>query len=448
MELSPKPRTSVFALAASIVACGSLVAAAASGPDRINNAAQASQPAQRVASPTPPTTPPPTSTSPGPVTWTKCADQYGGGCSYSPKFSGLREMRFGSPVTNQWVYGTFHASLGPASCGNSAFGIDYDVAPGQGKQCEYSSVYKTTTLPPPLMEMGPTVDRSQIPLGNPGYSAPKISNGQVANPAGDGVGAFRIICDYSHMNYDDAIVYPGQPGRAHLHTYFGNTAANASSTADSLLNSGSSTCFGGTANRSAYWVPTAVDTRSNSPKSPTIGLFYYKSGYGGVAPSAIQPMPAGLRMIAGEVTATTAAQASVHGGWSCGGASTASIPACPAGSELRLIIEFPQCWNGSDLDSANHRSHMAYSSNGCPSSHPIAIPVITFNIIWLVQPGDATDQWRLSSDMYTNGPGGYSFHGDWFNGWDAAIENEWINSCVRAARDCSNTLGNGRMLDS
>jgi hypothetical protein len=56
------------------------------------------------------------------------------------------------------------------------------------------------------------------------------------------IGAFRTVCDYSHMNYDDPIVYPGQPGRAHLHTYFGNTLVNAFSTVNSVATTGNSTC--------------------------------------------------------------------------------------------------------------------------------------------------------------------------------------------------------------
>jgi Domain of unknown function (DUF1996) len=29
-------------------------------------------------------------------------------------------------------------------------------------------------------------------------------------------------CPFSHTSTDDPIVYPGQPGRSHAHTFFGN----------------------------------------------------------------------------------------------------------------------------------------------------------------------------------------------------------------------------------
>ena len=40
---------------------------------------------------------------------------------------------------------------------------------------------------------------------------------------------------------DDPIVFPGQPGASHLHDFFGNTGANASSTFETML-AGETTC--------------------------------------------------------------------------------------------------------------------------------------------------------------------------------------------------------------
>jgi hypothetical protein len=44
------------------------------------------------------------------------------------------------------------------------------------------------------------------------------ANAPIQRPSGDNTGNFRVVCHYSHMNYDDAIVYPNQPGAAHMHT--------------------------------------------------------------------------------------------------------------------------------------------------------------------------------------------------------------------------------------
>ena len=42
-----------------------------------------------------------------------------------------------------------------------------------------------------------------------------------------GVPRFRLTCGPSHMAMDDPIVYPGQPGRSHHHTFVGNVSVIA-----------------------------------------------------------------------------------------------------------------------------------------------------------------------------------------------------------------------------
>eukprot|EP00493_Phyllostaurus_siculus_P001826 UN01836 len=48
--------------------------------------------------------------------------------------------------------------------------------------------------------------------------------------------------------------------------------------------------------------------------------------------------------------------------------------------ELEISFEFPDCWDGSSLDSANHRSHVAYedpnNDDECPSTHSTRIPKV------------------------------------------------------------------------
>jgi hypothetical protein len=297
----------------------------------------------------------------------------------------------------------------------------------------------------------PLVDRATIPTGSPGFSTFRLS--PTAEPVGpsDGTGAFRTVCDFSHMNFDDPIVYPGQPGKAHLHAYFGNTGVDAASTASSIRTTGSSTCRGGTANRTAYWIPAMVDNATGAVVAPDEMVIYYKSGYGGVRPADVRAMPTGLRMIAGNM-ASVAPQA--HVSWECedlGYASrTDQIPDCAAGDRVLMMLEFPQCWDGVNLDSADHKSHMAYpTGRGCPSTHPVPIPVISYNVYTEVGAGHDTATWRLSSDTVDDPelPGGYSAHGDWFDGWDAGVRDAWIRGCVQAAADChAHLVGDGRAM--
>ncbi|MFT3812137.1 MAG: DUF1996 domain-containing protein [Acidovorax sp.] len=258
------------------------------------------------------------------------------------------------------------------------------------------------------------------------------------------------------MAFDDPILYPGQPGVSHLHVFFGNTDTNANSTASSIASSGNSTCFGGILNRTAYWVPAMIDTKDGRPLQPQSSQFYYKTGYNGVVPSSVQSMPQGLRMIAGDAKNTYPNPGNFS--YSCNSTNNveipqqagSAIPNCPMGSEVWLHIYFPQCWDGVNLDSPDHKSHMAYATpgQGCPASHPTPLPEVTFNIIYAVTEANSPLRWRLSSDNYSSSlPGGYSAHGDWFNGWQPDIMKTFVENCDQKALDChSYLLGDGREL--
>ena len=94
--------------------------------------------------------------------------------------------------------------------------------------------------------------------------------------APDVVGAFRFICSAGQVLPDDPIVYPGQPGKSHLHQFYGNEAANAFSSYASLRNGGHSTCNRGpfAANRSAYWMPAMLDGSGNVVKPEFVSIYY------------------------------------------------------------------------------------------------------------------------------------------------------------------------------
>jgi len=293
---------------------------------------------------------------------------------------------------------------------------------------------------------GPVAAPAAAPAAGQPYAipAPGVGNGGggvqagggIQRPSGDSTGNFRISCRYSHMNYDDSIIFPGQAGRAHLHTYFGNIGSDANSTGQSLLTTGNSTCDGGIGNRSSYWVPSLIDANNGALVPTGIGI-YYKSGYQGISPQDVSPtLPIGLKIIAGDARATSPQASYVS--WECRstGERSTAIPACPQGSYLQSHILFPQCWDGVNLDSADHKSHMAYGQygNGCPASHPVAIPEITYNVDYIVGAG-GTAGWKLSSDMYS-GPGGYSLHADIVTAWDPAISSQWLNNCTRQNADC------------
>ena len=313
-----------------------------------------------------------------------------------------------------------------------------------------------------------------------------------------GDAAFRIVCGLVAFAWNDPVVYPGQKGRSHLHSFFGNTGTDENSTAASIANSGNSSCRGGIANRSAYWVPTMLDLRTNRPVPVGTFIAYYKggefaaiNGYGWAGTDAVwhqvtiadpvtgqqvskfpgfSPLPAGLRMIAGDPNATAprASGAPRTFRWKCsGGPNKQNTPGgdaienCDVGADLLQEVFFPQCWDGKNLDSPDHKSHMSYSvqlpnkgdprgwfHRECPTTHPVVLPLITLNVSYRVTEKDEPMNWRLSCDQ--NGlakPGGYCSHGDWFNGWKKDASDAWLNGCIVAGKDChAHLLGDGRQI--
>jgi hypothetical protein len=301
------------------------------------------------------------------------------------------------------------------------------------------------------------IDRTlALPSGQSGSTARKVAAalpGVAPYPANDGTGAFRTVCFFSHMSYDDPIVYPGGPGRAHLHSFFGNKGADAFSTTDSIANQGASTCRGGILNRSSYWVPSMI-APGGRPMAPHDIVAYYKTGYQGLRNDQITVPPVGLRIIGGNSKSRTPQN---HVSYGCGpfaeGDVTATpnqstIPTCGVGEQLMMRVEYPQCWNGRDLTAPDGQSHMAYGDyrSGCPSTHPVPIPAVTFTVKWRVGTGN-TAGWRLSSDIEGT-PAGSTGHADWWNGWDLDTKTTWVERCNNTGMDCGTyLLGDGRMLE-
>jgi hypothetical protein len=218
-------------------------------------------------------------------------------------------------------------------------------------------------------------------------------------------GYFAFGCGFSHRNQDDPIVFPGLRGRSHDHTYFGNRSTNAFSTPASLRAAGTTTCRL-RSDTAAYWAPTLFSQgRAVEPRG--VVVYYVRRT---VEP--VRAFPAGLKMIAGSAAAR-AAQGSQVTSWSCGRRSTVSttIPTCARGS-LRLQVNFPNCWDGSRLDSPDHKVHMAYSTDGvCPASHPVETPALTIVIHYGIAGGGGLE---LASG------GQFSGHADFVNAWNQA----------------------------
>ncbi|KAG7086206.1 hypothetical protein E1B28_002170 [Marasmius oreades] len=106
---------------------------------------------------------------------------------------------------------------------------------------------------------------------------------------------------------------------------------------------------------------------------------------------------------------------------------------CEAGFQSR--IHFPACWDGKNVDSTDHKSHVAFLSildNGsCPPTHPVGLMKLFYEITWDIH--NFAGRWKESDGwpfVYATGdPTGYSLHADFQNGWDVTVLQEAIDEC-------------------
>jgi Domain of unknown function (DUF1996) len=251
-------------------------------------------------------------------------------------------------------------------------------------------------------------------------NAPRASAQEEEGPANEP--AFSVRCDFSHRNNDDPIVHPGKRGAAHSHDFFGNTSTNFQSNYDSLRAAGT-TCLN-PADKSAYWIPTV--SWNGKVLKPRAGIFYYRGNR--LDPKTVQAPPAGLKVVP-----------NTHVRWQCvidgGGAFTTDPPTRCSSRVLLVRIQFPDCLASGQLDSADHRLHMTYSTrpagstyNQCPQTHPIPVPMLVATIKFNLPStkGEVT----LSSDH--PGEHGDSMHADFFNAWDQTVLENLVKTCINA----------------
>lgn len=244
-----------------------------------------------------------------------------------------------------------------------------------------------------------------------------------------------VSCNYSHSLNDDPIVSPGKPGAAHLHDFVGGVTSDAFSTSTSLR-AGRTTCAM-PADSSSYWVPALYENGVRVLPTGTSkhALFYYRRK-GAPSGTMVQPFPLGLKMIIGNAHAKSPQENPQLGRdiiFKCGPGSTTDLPAPPtqcASGILVMSLRFPNCWDGKNLDSADHRSHMAYPVNSrCPASHPVVLPRIESFFRYNVGKGP------IGTITLASGPY-YTAHQDFFNAWDPAVLQTLVTNCMNAQVDC------------
>jgi len=297
----------------------------------------------------------------------------------------------------------------------------------------------------------------------------------------NGQAMLRFACSQLVVERTDPIVNPGSIYTPHLHQIVGGNSFNITMDPDTHDLPGQSTCTSCSFKEdlSNYWTAVLfyrnnqgkfmrVPTTGNGgpqgklehPQGGGMDIYYIPNAR---ARSKMVAFKKGFRMIAGDAankdTSKVNRNALCHrcwtspnentfvGGAPCTGTDTVDIPTGKNCKMIRQSLLFATCWDGKNLDSANHRDHVAYNTGGvsangggtCPSTHPVVLPQIMYEIMWNVSDFTTRSDWPTSGAPYmlSMNLGGSAIHGDYVFGWkDDTLQKAMDNGC-NLNRDCA-----------
>jgi hypothetical protein len=256
------------------------------------------------------------------------------------------------------------------------------------------------------------------------------------------------------------LVEPGKTGSSHLHQIVGGNGFNATmDPANHPADMSSCTTCLITEDFSNYWTGVMYFQARNGSymRVKQLGVLYHEEANGGVtiyySPQDRHPeiryrafMP-GFRMQVGDPDSRAPYQTlppgetpSLFDGptYTCMEDEytrfynlTYDFPKGPCPGGIMTTTPFPPCWDGKNLDSPDHKSHVAFPPGGarayingapCPASHPVYIPMITLEIRWDTRPFNDPELWPTDPGrqpfVWSFGDRvGYGHHADYVFGW-------------------------------
>ncbi|MFI0034585.1 DUF1996 domain-containing protein [Streptomyces mutabilis] len=284
-------------------------------------------------------------------------------------------------------------------------------------------------------------------------------NGLAANGDGGSTGTFTTDCGVNEnnlFNSDNLIAAPGvDNGAHHVHDYVGNQDNDAFSSDEDLANADTS-CRNQGDRSTYYWPVLRLQDGTEEFDANELG-----GGAEGNVGRILKPaqaelkfvgnqqgdvvaMPKFLRIITGDAKSFTNGDANANSSWSCTGFEdrqvTDKYPLCPEGSQVVRTSNFQSCWDGQNIDSANHRDHMAFvqEDGGCPNGFQ-AIPQLQVRLVYdiptpTVENGQVRNPYAVDSfPEQLHKP--ITDHNDFINVMDEDLMNEVVD-CINSGEDC------------
>jgi len=270
-------------------------------------------------------------------------------------------------------------------------------------------------------------------------------------------GIFTVNCVPLTQQRSDPIVNPGVPG-SHVHSVIGGNAFKRTM-GPMDANAANSTTCDKAIDHSNYWVPQLYHQNADKMWEMVYwrgsAVYYllracdYVPGRKNCDNTPIPlAFPYGFRMVAGDPFRRSFNKSDItHRAVSlvCLGAG-GDFPGFPPHhcDTIRAQVFFPSCWDGKNLDSMDHKSHVAYPAIGdyntgvCPESHPKALFSIFYEFFF------ETNKYTDLKFAFANGdPTGYGYHGDFVMGWTNRDLLQTAHHDCPGPSDCP-TLGNQR----
>lgn len=246
---------------------------------------------------------------------------------------------------------------------------------------------------------------------------------------------FVVNCAPLTVQRSDPIVNPGVAS-GHVHAITGGNAFRRSMPGIFDATNANATTCDKKLDHSNYWVPQLYHYRADGRFEivPWVGTaIYYQvraCNYSATAQycdTQVVPLafPHGFRMLAGDTTRRSQNNNDItHRAvqMMCMtdeySVQFQGLPPMHC-DKIRAEVYFPSCWDGVNLDSPNHKSHVAYPAIGdfdggvCPQSHPVALLSIFYEFFF-----DTSSYTDVDKFVFSNGDNtGFGFHGDFIMGW-------------------------------